>query len=262
VFRPQNIEGAPWFGWAPNGVGWTLNYEVWFYLLFAVSLFARRARWPVLIGLFAIFSIGVPLLFTGSWSSSVYASYHLKPAILNLGASNMTLEFLAGAVIGAIYHSSLRVRSRELLVGFAVISVVAVICLQLTDDFNHHGITGFGPPMMVMVLALALLDREYPIRAPKSLVWLGNVSFSLYLIHKVVQFGFPKLTPHGIWQFGAAHVIMCLAISLALSHLSYRYLEQGLAAKLQGWLLRRIPKAEITAPPPAASADAPSRLAS
>lgn len=250
IFRPENAGGAPWFGWAPNGVGWTLNYEIWFYSMFAVALLAmRRWRWPLLVGLFACFYVAVPLLLAGEFSPSVYASYHLKPVILNLGASSMSLEFLAGALVGAIYHSSFRIHSRQFLVGFAALSTVTVVCLQITDGpFQHHGMTGWGAQMVVMVLALSLLDREYPIRVPRALVWLGDISFSLYLLHKVVQFGLPKLVPDQIWQWGAAHVIMCLAVSLALAQLSYRVLEQGLAAKLQKLVLRLVPKASTVDP--------------
>ena len=257
LFQPQTIDTAPWFGWAPNGVGWTLNYEVWFYLLFAVSLLAKRARWPLLIGLFLVFNVVVPVVATGVWSRHAHWNYGLEPAFLNLGASSMSLEFLGGALIGWLYHSKLRIRNRSWLVGFAVLSSVTVLCLQITEvPFNRHGITCFGLQMLVLVTALAMLDKEYPIRVPRTLIWLGDVSFSLYLVHRVVQFGFPKLLPPGMWQFGAAHVIMCLAISLALAHLSLVVLERGLSGRLQAWLLRRLPKRAVAPPATVARDDA------
>src|SRR5688572_26949281 len=44
IFYPQSADGAPFLGYAPHTVGWTLNYEMWFYVLFAIALFAGRWR--------------------------------------------------------------------------------------------------------------------------------------------------------------------------------------------------------------------------
>ena len=239
VFYPGK-HGPPFFGWAPNGVGWTLNYEMWFYFLFALALLGgRRWRWSLLVGWFGLFLVVVPLIYTGHTSWDAYFSYDMKPAILNLAANSFIWEFLGGVAIGMIYHSKIRIRNRELLGTFAILAVTAVVWQQLSDEWKHHGMIGWGPGMIVMVLALALWDKAYPIKVPRPLLWLGDVSFSLYLVHRIPQLGVPRMIPieHASLGYGAGLLIATTVLALVLAHFSYRYLEQGLSTRIRIWLL-------------------------
>ncbi|CAN5290195.1 hypothetical protein BH11MYX1_BH11MYX1_52290 [soil metagenome] len=147
--------GAPFFGWTPNGVGWTLNYEIWFYVLFALAMLAGRRRWYVLCGLFVAFLVVIPYAYTGTVSADAYFNYKMFPRLLRLLGNSMVWEFLAGCAIGAIYKSAIRIKSRELAATFAVLAVTAVIWQQLSTEWARQGLTGWGPLLIVMVLALA-----------------------------------------------------------------------------------------------------------
>lgn len=243
VFYPGRPHGPPFFGWTPNGVGWTLDHEVWFYLLFAISLLAGRARPVALASLFALFLVAVPFAVTGQVHASAYHDYAMSPVVLDLAACSMGWEFLAGALIGAIYRSDLRPGNRELLATFAILSVTAVVWQQLSQEWNRHGITGWGPAMIAMVLALALWNQRRPIAPPRALIWLGDISFSLYLVHRIPQVAVPRLVPdaHHTLASGVGCVVATTVIALVLAHYSRRYLERGLAERFQRWLLRRIP---------------------
>ncbi len=243
VFYPSHRQAPPYFGWTPNSVGWTLNYEVWFYLLFAISLLAGRRRLVTLASLFALFLVAVPFAITGHVDASADHDYAMSPVILDLGACSMAWEFLAGAAIGAIYRSEVRLGNRELLGTFAILSVTAVVWQQLSDQWSCHGMTGWGPAMIVMVLALALWNKERPITAPRSLVWLGDISFSLYLVHRIPQNALPRLVPetHRALANGVGALVATTVIALVLAHYSHRYLERGVSERFQRWLLRRIP---------------------
>ncbi|MEO6775066.1 MAG: acyltransferase [Kofleriaceae bacterium] len=241
VFYPGK-HGPPFFGWTPNGVGWTLNYEIWFYVLFAVAMLAGRRRWYLLCGLFVAFLIVIPYAYTGTVSANAYFSYDMVPSLLNLLGNSMVWEFLAGCAIGAIYKSGFRIQSREFLGTFAVLAVTATIWQQLSMEWNRQGLTGWGPMMMILVLALALYDKRSPIRVHPWLLWLGDISFSLYLWHRVAQLGILRLLPeaHPSLHGGFGFVIGTTVVALVLAHFSYRYLELGLSKHVRRWLLRRI----------------------
>ena len=43
---------GPSYGMPPLKVGWALNYEIFFYFIFGISLFMKRFRWVVLFATF------------------------------------------------------------------------------------------------------------------------------------------------------------------------------------------------------------------
>lgn len=243
TFYPQIGTRAPFFGWTPNGVGWTLNYEMWFYVLFAIAMFfGRRQRLLVLAALMGLFLVGIPFAFTGHVHIDAYADYNMSPAILNLAANSMVWEFLAGAAIAVIYRSRFRIRNRDLRATFVAVTVTFVLWQQFSNDMNRQGMTGWGPAMILMMLALALWNKESPIKVPRGLRWLGDISFSLYLVHRIAQIGLLRLIPdsHHSLAGGFGYVMATTVLALLLAHFSFKYIEQGLSEHLRKWLLRRI----------------------
>jgi hypothetical protein len=107
---------------------------------------------------------------------------------------------------------------------------------------SHHGMTGWGPAMIVMVLALALWNKERPIRVHPALLWLGDISFSLYLVHRIPQLALRRYIPHGHASLagGGGYVLFTIVASLILARFSYRYLERGLSERVRRALLARL----------------------
>jgi peptidoglycan/LPS O-acetylase OafA/YrhL len=231
AFLPEAPRGAPFFEYPPLHVGWTLVYEAYFYVLFAVALLAGRWRWALLGALAGITLIALPQLATGDVSLSAFHDYKLHPAILDIVASPMVWEFLAGVVIGLVYHSRLRLRPRPLRLTFVWLAIAVVVWQYGTGFHAGHGPVASGAAIAVMVLALAMFDKEERIRVPAWLMWLGNVSFSLYLVHRFPQLALPPLlkASHPQLVTGGGFVAFCIITGLLLAYLSHRYLEQGLA---------------------------------
>jgi exopolysaccharide production protein ExoZ len=245
AFVPQRVTGAPFLDYQPLNVGWTLGYEVCFYLMFGLSLLARRWRWAALSGLFLIFLVAVPLVFRGVVNFDAYKGYAFQPALANLVTSPFMWEFAAGAAIGWLYRSRFGPRDRGLLTGFAAVAIGIVLWQLFTEYRTGHGITRWGPAMVLMVLALALYDKRYRIRVPAGLIWLGNVSFSLYLVHRVVQHPLPLFVTgknEKVLVNGGPWFLMSTILAIVLAYASYRYLEQGLAERLRRRVLAKIGK--------------------
>jgi peptidoglycan/LPS O-acetylase OafA/YrhL len=103
------------------------------------------------------------------------------------------------------------------------------------------GIGASSPTMTVLAAAVAILalapDRGFLARALSwgPLVWLGRVSFSIYLLHAQVQFVLNR-TPS---QFMApwAMTALFVAILLPLSEVTYRFIEQP-GRRLPAFLIR------------------------
>jgi peptidoglycan/LPS O-acetylase OafA/YrhL len=187
-----------------TGLGhlWSLAEEEQFYLLwpFLLLVFARARRpvyWIAALVL-ALVAYRTALILGGASTSRLYRAPDTHSEGLLLGAALAFLRqqgFVAGEWAG------------KLGIALTIPAVVA-------------GAWRLGLPIFelgaVLLVASAVgntdLTRALSIR---PLVWLGALSYSLYLWH------FPVL-----WAFGAHDRLVALLVSFSLAWVSYRYVEQ------------------------------------
>jgi hypothetical protein len=220
-------------------VGWSLNYEVYFYLLIGLSMLFGKQRWLVLTGWLLASTLLLPLITNGFVMMNLSEWYGYGASYLSLMTNPVLLFFLTGIGISFIYNSTIEPPSlfwANAHVGLAVmvfvLSYFQVIQL-LPGWFNH--ILSCG------LLLFSLLQRN-KIKAytiPAFLLFVGNCSFSLYLVHPVVLNVFPKIikTWGGAFQGWIVFGLVFLAI-LFLAGASQRYIEKWLSSKIT---LRLIP---------------------
>ena len=125
------------------GLGWTLNYEAFFYVLFAAGLgFGRRAAvaWLVaILGLLAAAGAVVPDL----------------PLPVRFWADPIVLEFAAGAVLALAYQEGFR-PAAPVRVGFAMLGVLGLL-LAARALAGLDGADGILRPLLVGVPAALLV---------------------------------------------------------------------------------------------------------
>ena len=148
--------------------GWTLNFEMFFYVIFAACLFLpRRFRLASLIGVFVAFVIAGAVIY----SQSPLAVTYTRPIIL---------EFTAGAVLGQLWLKG-QIPGFGLglaLMAAAIAGFTAIEILSL--EFNE--IT-CGPLAIALVLGMVSVERSGRLPQIVPLTYLGNASYSIYLWH-------------------------------------------------------------------------------
>lgn len=230
---------APFFGGSVLHVGWTINYEVYFYGLFAISLLFGSLRWLVLSVIAVLMLVVLPMtVSTPSFNAYVDYGFH---GPLNFATNPMIWEFFIGVVIGRLYLSGFSI-SRLPANLFSLVAAAIVVWFLITAVSPHFGLRGWGVPYALLLFTLAIGSKTMVIRWPRALVWMGNVSFSLYLVHPFVihpayQLFWSETTAgymNNIW-----FALLLASLSLALAAVSYRYLEVGLSewvrVKALGW---------------------------
>jgi exopolysaccharide production protein ExoZ len=238
-------QAAPFYGYPLLHPGWTLVYEAWFYLLFAASLLAGRWRWWALAGLFATFLVVVPLAATGHVQSEAAIGYGFGN-YLCVATNPLVWEFLAGVAIGAWYQRPpILLRNRRLLTSLAVLAAMLVLWQQGSDVREGHGPLRWGVPATVLVWSLAMLDRVCRLRPPRWMIFLGDISFSLYLFHVLPQM-LPRQFPTWSGMQGGGWFLAAVIAGIVLGYWGYRLLERGLCEWLRHTLLGR----EDTLPAP------------
>jgi exopolysaccharide production protein ExoZ len=240
AFYPLDPRGnAPFYGYPRLHVGWSLVYEAFFYALFAVALVTGRWRYLVLAGLFAGCLLIWPLLVTGDVHFEAGKRYPLH-GYAAIATNPIVWDFALGVAIGWLRGLRITLRDRGVL-GCFVALTIGVVLWQLLSGFRAgHGPLRWGLPMAAMVLALTLYDKAYPITVPRSLRWLGDVSFSLYLFHVLPQMGPRFVKDQPLLMSGGAFFVASTVAALVLAYVSHRLLERGLAEWLRRVLLRAL----------------------
>lgn len=221
-------------------VGWTLEFEMYFYMIFAASMLFKRLRWFVLSAWVLLTVILVPLGERG-FDMSVGRDLGYSIGYLSIVTSPFVLEFLAGVLIGWLYRQErIRIRSRQVAWHVLGLSAAFVLWAVYSRAVSVHGPANYGWPLALMVLAIAVASKTVPIRVPALCVWLGSISYSLYLTHLIAQGlvaqALQKAGIEGLWH-SWSFIFLSTAFALSLAALSHHYLEQGLSNIVRNRLL-------------------------
>lgn len=259
---PFNPHYVPYFSLTLL-VAWTLQFEMYFYLTYAVSLLFKRLRWFVLGSWVLLTVILLPLPLRG-FNLDITQDLGYRFGYMSIVTSPFVLEFAAGVLIGWIYLQDwARIRSRQVcwhLLGLGVAFALWAIYSRATPT---HGPTLYGWPLALMVLAMAIASKTVEIKVPALLMWLGSISYSLYLTHLISQGMITKALAHFRLEPLAhnwTYIFLSTAFALSIASLSQHYLEQGLSNVLRNWLLKLVPaqprSLQVVSPAPAPAARA------
>lgn len=159
------------------GQGWTLNYEMFFYLVFALSLLMpRKARIVFNAMVFAVLSV---IGFLAHPTNPILATY----------CDSLTMEFVFGAVL-AYLISNRQVSKRETAsVAALCVFSIALVGLQVLVPMTAillPPFVGTGIPVTAIVASALWLERTGKMRRVAFALLLGDASYSLYLSHVFV----------------------------------------------------------------------------
>lgn len=186
LFIPIDASKPPFFG-TPYDVGWTLNFEMYFYLVFGIATLFGRHRWKVLAAWFALTLIAIPVAFSGHGGLDVRQNYGIENAYLALIANPIIWEFGVGVAIGRIYLSRLTLPRNALSLALVAGSVVFAVWYDFSWHGTFNGLDQWGTPLPIMLLLFALTSNRRGFNVPSPIVWLGGVSYSLYLFHPLAS---------------------------------------------------------------------------
>jgi exopolysaccharide production protein ExoZ len=203
--------------------GWTLNFEMFFYVAFAASLLLPRK--------FQLTSLTAAL--------GVLATFGLlygdRPATLWTWANPLHLEFLAGAWISEAWLRG-GVLSRRAGVAMLLVSLAgfAISAFGTTPESGRFIIWGLPAVLLVAAAVSIESSRGWPEIALLRL--LGDASYSIYLFYPFVLVTAQKLVAGAPPLIAvAATVTVCACLGVA----TFTFIEKPLT----GWLKSHARKA-------------------
>jgi len=209
-------------------LGWTLNYEMFFYFLFSLALLA-----PARAGLAWLAALLPLLVLYGAFSGS-------SDPRVTFWTNPILLEFLAGVFVALLHDRGLRVSPR-LTLALLALGLLGYFPRQFGVEPDMERAILCGLPAALLVTGATLGPISTTGRLAAWGVALGDASYSLYLVHPFILrplrvVWLKAAGPHLDAVFVALAVLGAVAVALAL----YRGVERPLSAGLQGLLKRGV----------------------
>lgn len=218
------------------GVGWTLNYEMLFYALFAVSLnFPRRlAIGMVCVALLALGVIGKLNLI----ETQTAAKFWFDPIVI---------EFGMGILIAVLYRGSIKL---PLAASVIMISVSVAVIYAFAGHVGGAGLPsgyrflGWGVPAAMIFAAVVLgPSTRVPPAIRQFVVGLGDASYSMYLLHPIILTMISLLWGRYLSRFHIPPVLgIGLVVTILLSLIAYRLIELPAMTIMRSFSLLRLRK--------------------
>ncbi|WP_279205121.1 acyltransferase family protein [Obesumbacterium proteus] len=182
TFIPLSNTEAPFYGYPSLIVGWSLNYEIYFYILAAIGiLFIGKNKW-MFINPIMILLIIITALINGNISISSMESYNLDSTYLSMATNSIALDFTFGVACGYLAKKENNISNRKIIT-FSILSI-AIFFMSLMGVFrSEHGPLFWGLSSFLLVLSFIELEKRNLFYFPVTMTKIGNMSFSIYLVH-------------------------------------------------------------------------------
>jgi len=167
-FVPHFFAGSSGPIWPAMVPGWTINYEMFFYALFAACMLLGRLRLPALTTLLLVCVLG------NVWPRPESATYtfYTDPIIL---------EFAFGIAVASAYLRWPKLQSMPLLITMLLVASALLLVGAIGPEQMRWLYAGV--PAAFIVYAAACLSPVTR-RASPTLAVLGAASYSIYLFHQ------------------------------------------------------------------------------
>ena len=190
------------FHGAGSRSGMTLTYEMFFYACFSVAVVLAR------------FGVGVLALVL--FSSRLINAVPLPP--FGYWADLIILEFVFGMMIGLALRGGVSIPKAG-AVALVIVAVAAIGALTCWSDLTR--VIEWGFPAALIVGACTLSTGSVSCSGPlcRAFSFLGNASYSLYLVHSIAiplpRQLFPRLIDPATHPWLYAALLLCTAVAAA-----------------------------------------------
>lgn len=203
------------------GVGWTLNFEMFFYLLFTIAILLR-INTLLFSGIIMIALTVLSFFKTPEWPVAI--SFYANPIVINF-----LFGMMAAAMITKNYKTPKPLAITLLFVGLAYLFSPLQYQLHFAPFTAAiaNAIASFS-----VVYCCAQLEKNTRIQVPSFIVFFGAASYSLYLIHPVIA----PLSPTVLKKIGLISpflsVVFCIVLALIAAAITYSFFEKPVSKLL------------------------------
>jgi peptidoglycan/LPS O-acetylase OafA/YrhL len=207
-----------------NGPAWSVGVEIFFYLVFPflLILFSRMLKTFGSSGLLTVIGVGLITLFYFKFRHGESHRLLYRNPLTRIG------DFIYGIGLAGIYLSIPKNKSVKILASFTTyvsISSIAFMMCFMSPQTAISWDLQYAFPAGILILSLALnpTSRLSRLLSTKAFLRLGEISFTFYLIHKILPFdGNLKNTSF----FALVYYLLNIALFCAVSYSLFQFVEK------------------------------------
>lgn len=200
---------------------WSIGNELAFYSLLPVFLYLLKYK------VVFVLSVIVGIVSSFIWSNTILAG-HVGTSFqwsTYIHPFNQLCFFSSGLMVGWALNENHLPASR-LQHGALLMLGVVLFCLVSNIVRRDQVVVGL-PKLMLLMICITICVGATGFAATgfmgRALEWLGNISYSLYLLHWPVYLWIQKFALHGKDAFWI--IVSTILASIVVSSLSFRYIE-------------------------------------
>jgi peptidoglycan/LPS O-acetylase OafA/YrhL len=222
------------------GQGWTLNYEMFFYIvMFLCIIFVKNKKYLTLACGFILVFIVVILNFI-----------HSENFILSYYKNNLFLEFIYGMVLYHLYILSEKSEYKIFInkkVKILILTFFAILGygFMIFSDLNNFLLSSnrninYGIPVLILVSAILFLEKEIIYnKIVKFGVELGEASYVMYLIHYHIVIFLARavfnriIGINNIFILEIVKIVIAFIVTIIFSIIIYRFIDMPIQKYLK-----------------------------
>lgn len=216
-------------------VAWSLCYEMMFYALFAILMSVCKTRktlvFSMIVSIVGMVAFVQTFRLQGEMLGWVNMTYMVGDSLM--------INFALGCLAFAIFST---VRGFELRPALSIVLICVLIAMGIINaQHQAYRLFSFGfPAFFIVMIALytRLPDANQP-AVERIALYLGNASYSIYLVHLYVVFASEKVYSLVPFQKDVTGAIMSL-IAIALGCAFYSTVEKPMNKTIHVRLYKRV----------------------
>ena len=218
--------------WAFNNPSWSIGVELYAYLLFAlIALFIKKEK-TILITALSVVFLSVFIILINGFPNLIFFT--------NFGIFRCFMGFFLGVCIFCVWKKYNETRFNSFLMSFISTAILFAILVFLL--VSKPGYTDYLMPFLCSIFILSLTLRSQNILNSvlclKPLLWLGKISYSIYMLHWAViwmmdnliirklNVEIPDFCFYYFPFYSLSYFFIATSLLLMLSHFSYKYIEK------------------------------------
>jgi exopolysaccharide production protein ExoZ len=213
-------------------VGWTLNLEIYFYIIFALALWLNRRLAPLITAAVILAVFAADQVWPGTFPLRIYAHIYV-------------LNFVVGILVYYLWSGLMDFVPRKI----AIVTGAAVIAFCYLTQFDNPlwgNLLWWWPAWPYFLAPLVVAGALLMNRAGADIQWrplivFGDASYSLYLSHRLTMHVL-ALTPLAALGPANTHVLpmlltlaVCLVAGIAMHFIVERPLGRLVRNAWAGW---------------------------